>query len=368
MSICDFAGDRKARAAVAPSRFGKVVDSILLSRRHNQSGAVTMKVRRLALAVAALVIDITSAVSADEARWPSPNQVIKFIVPTSPGGNTDLFARLVAERLHEKLGATFIVDNRAGGAGNIGTELVNHARPDGATFLFTQSAHTTNVAFFKNSYDPIKDFVPIALIGTSAFMLCVNAGSPVMSLHDLLDLVRVKGDKMTYASAGFGTSHHLAMKLLLSMTNLDMTHVPYNGTTPAVAALLAGQIDTGVGTDSSMVQYVQAGRVRCLAATGSSRSPLFPDVPTIAEAVPLPGYEIDTWYGLLGPVGLPRPIIDVINHEVNRIVIDPEFVTKHLTPAGIVAAPTTPELFMERLQAEVAEYLKIAAEAKVTKE
>lgn len=310
---------------------------------------------------------IAAPASAQDARWP-PNQAIKFVVPTSAGGGTDLLARVIGERLRGSLGANFVVEDRPGGSCNIGTTIVKNAAPDGTTFLFTQAAHTSNITFFKSRYDPVADFEPVAYIGSISLVVCVNASSPVKSFHDLTELLRVKGDKVTYGSAGYATSSHLAMELFKSTTGLNMTHVPYKGTTPAVTALIAGEVDMAVGTDFSMKQLVESGQMRCLASTGSTRSFVFPEVPTIAEATPLPGYDLESWYGMLGPAKLPRSIIDVMNREVNRFLLDPDFVAKHLASAGITPAPTTPELFRERLEGEVRKYLKLAKDANITPE
>src|SRR5262249_40378539 len=151
-----------------------------------------------------------------------------------------------------------------------------------------------------------------------------------------------------------------------SMTGLNMTHVPYHGTTPAVTALLAGEVDLALGTDFSMQPLVASGKMRCLASTGPARSPVVPAVPTIPEATPLPGYETESWYGILGPAGLPRPVVDVMNREVNRLLDDSDFVAKHLASSGITPAPTTPQAFRERLEAEVRKYLKLAKDANIT--
>ncbi len=321
--------------------------------------------RIVALTVGAFALaSVPLVVAAQDGQWP-PDRPIKFIVPTSAGGGTDILAREVGERLHNSLGANFIVEDRPGSAGNIGTMLVQHAAPDGTTFLFTQGAHTSNVVFFKSSYDPVADFEPIAIIGTISFMVCVNANSSIKNFGDLTNLIRSRGDKVTFGSAGYATSSHLAMELFKSMTDLNITHVPYHGTTPATMALLAGQVDFAVVTDFSIEQPVATGQVRCLATTGSARSPVFPDLPTIAEAMPLPGYSVKSWYGILGPAKLPHSIVNTMNSEVNRIVRDPAFVAKDLKPAGIARTPSTPELFKQRLEAEVKQYLKLARDASI---
>lgn len=314
--------------------------------------------------VLVIVIVMTARLDAQTPAWP-PAQPIKFIVPTSAGGGTDALARLIGQRLQPKIGATFVVENKPGGSGNIGTSIVKNEKPDGATFLFTQAAHTSNVAFFKSRYDPVKDFETVAFVGPTNFVLCVRGDSPIKTFDDLVAHIRTVGDKASFASGGYASSSHLAMELFKSMTGLKMTHVPYKGTTPAVTDLLAGVVDMTVATDHSAKPLVESVKVRCLAATGAGRSTLMPELPTIAEAMPLPGYQLQAWYGILGPANLPRPIIEVMNREVNQILRDPEFVKKHLTPNGITPEPTTPEAFKQQLEAEVARYLKLAKQANI---
>jgi tripartite-type tricarboxylate transporter receptor subunit TctC len=329
----------------------------------------TMNVPRLAVSVSICIGICGGLAATQDSRWPSPGQLVKIIVPTSAGGGTDIFARLLSTKLHESLGAAFIVENRPGASGNIGTVQVKDARANGDTLLFTQSSHTTNVAFFKNlPYDPVRDFAPIALIGTSNFVLCVNANSPVTSIRELVEFVRAKDGKATYGSGGHGTPHHLAGEVFKSMADVRITHVPYRGTTPAVTDLLAGVVDMVISTETSILPYMESGKARCLASTARERSPFLPQIPTVAEAVPLPGFEIDAWHGLMGPAGLPNEVIDVMNREVNRMLADPDVVKKYLVPAGVTAEPTTPERFLERIKADVPRYIKLGRDANIVPE
>jgi tripartite-type tricarboxylate transporter receptor subunit TctC len=321
-------------------------------------------IRKLAF-VCILMACISILVQAQEVSW--PRQVVRFIVPTSAGGGTDFVARLIADHLRAETDGNFIVEDRPGGGGNIGTEIVAHQDPNGYTFLVTQSTHTTNVGFFKKlPYDPAGDFDAVAFIGTFMFVLCANPAAPAKSIHELIELLQTKGDMINYGSPGFGTPNHLAMELFKTMTDFKITHVPYKGTTPLIAALLANEVNVGiVNPNESVAQYVATGTLRCLASTGESRSPFFPDVPTIAEAVPLPGYAFDSWYGILTPAGTPRPIVDLVNRKINHILLDPE-VVKRLATIGVKTLPTTPEKFTEIVKAEVPKYLKIAKDANIT--
>jgi tripartite-type tricarboxylate transporter receptor subunit TctC len=326
-----------------------------------------MKSVSLACAVVTLVTALQAPVFAQDTRWPNPKQVIKIVVPTLAGGGTDIFGRLLATKLHDSLGATFIVENKPGATGTIGTVQVKFARPNGETLLFTQSSFTSNVPFFKNlPYDPVGDFAPVALIGSQAYLVCVNSSSPVKSMRELIAYARAKFDGITYASGGLGTTPHLAGELFKARTGLKMVHVPYRGTTPAVTDLISGVIDTVFTTEHSILPHVEAGKARCLATTGRKRSPYLPHIATVAEAAQLPGYEIGAWYGLFGPASLPRPVIDTLNQEVNRVLGDPEAVKKYFAPVGLVVDPTTPERFLELIKADVQLYLKLAQDANVT--
>jgi tripartite-type tricarboxylate transporter receptor subunit TctC len=276
-------------------------------------------------------------------------------------------ARLLADHFGRNFGAAFIVENRAGGGGEIGIKAVQTATPNGKIFLFTQSSFTQNAAFRKDAHKRLGDFDPIAMVGTTVMVLCVNTKSRVMTLADLMDLLRRQGDKISFSSAGVGSGSQLPIELFLWMTKLKMTHVPYRGTVAAVQALLAGEVDVGVGVDNSMIQHVNDGRLRCLASTAASRSHLFPDLPTIAEAADLRGYGVESWYGLLGPAGLSRPVIEKTNREVNHFLSDPN-VSKYLDGSGIIPSPLTPEAFKEQLKAEFATYLELGEMTGLSKE
>lgn len=301
---------------------------------------------------------------AEEFAWPA-GKPIRFIVPTGAGGGTDTLARAVGMSLQDTLHTTFITEDMPGGAGIIGTVDVKQAAPDGLTLLFTQGAHTSNVAFFKHRYDPVTDFEPIAKLGNISFMICVNAKTGVKTMSDLLGFVKKKNGDAAYGSAGYATSGHLAMELLGSMTGLKMKHVPYQGTAKATLALLSNEVDVGVVTDFQIKQYVDSGEVRCVASTGSKRSPAFPDIPTVSEGAGLPGYAVEAWYGVLAPAKTRPSIITPMNREINRLVRDPGFVKQNMTPAGVTPDPMTPDQFKKQLEAEVQRFEKLAIDAHI---
>jgi len=304
------------------------------------------------------------AVAAGEAAaqtWPS--RPIRFVVPLPPGGANDLLARVFAERLQNTLGQPVVVDNKPGAGGNVGTEFAAKQPADGHTLLLSSNTHVLNVSFFaKLPYDPINDFEPVTLVATIPFVLTVNSSLPVNNVKEFLAYVRAKPGA-TYATAGIGTPHHLGAELLKTMTGIEITHVPYKGAAFLVPALLSGEVTFSIASMSSLVPHFKSGRLRALAVAGETRTPLLPDVPTIAEAGPLPGYAIDIWFGVLAPARTPRPIVDRVNAEINRILQDPQVVKERLNTVGLSPVGTTPERYMEIMKADLVKYAKITKDA-----
>jgi len=304
------------------------------------------------------------AVAAGEAAaqtWPS--RPIRFVVPLPPGGANDLLARVFAERLQNTLGQPVVVDNKPGAGGNVGTEFAAKQPADGHTLLLSSNTHVLNVSFFaKLPYDPINDFEPVTLVATIPFVLTVNSSLPVNNVKEFLAYVRAKPGA-TFATAGIGTPHHLGAELLKTMTGIEITHVPYKGAAFLVPALLSGEVTFSIASMSSLVPHFKSGRLRALAVAGETRTPLLPDVPTIAEAGPLPGYAIDIWFGVLAPARTPRPIVDRVNTEINRVLQDPQIVKEKLNPVGLSPVGTTPERYMEIMKADLVKYAKITKDA-----
>ena len=307
-----------------------------------------------------------AAAFAQQSAW--PQQTIRVIVPQPPGGGTDALARLIAERLQPVLGQPVVVENRTGAGGNIGTELVARSKPDGHTLLLTTNTHVTNVSFFaKLPYDPVKDFQPITLVGSVPFVLGVNAASPYKTVKDLIDAAKAKPGVLAYASGGPGTPHQLASEMFKSMTGTDFIHVPYKGSSPAMLGLLGNEVVMSISAINSMLPHIRSGKIRALAVAPAHRTPLLPDVPTIAEAVPLPGYGIDIWYGLLAPAGTPKAIVDRLGQEINKILRDAS-VREKLAPQGLDPTGSTPERFAEVIQADLVKYRRIAKDANIVPE
>ena len=295
-----------------------------------------------------------------QAQQSWPTKSIKFIVPLTPGGSNDLLARLLAEKMQINFGQTVVVDNKPGAGGNIGTEFVAKQPADGYTILLSANTHVMNVNFFKQlPYDPVKDFQPISMVGLVPFVLTVNAQTPVNNLNEFLSLAKAKGN-FSYGTAGIGTPHHLAAEMLKSMTGIEMIHVPYKGAAGIVQALLSNEITCTIGAINSLIPHINSGKLKAIAVASNKRTSLLPDVPSIAEAGPLPGYGLDVWAAVLAPAGTPRVVVDRLNTEIVKIINDPQVIKERLFVAGIEPMTSTPERAMEIIKADLVKYSKIA--------
>ena len=291
-----------------------------------------------------------------------PVKPIRIVVPLPPGGSNDLLARIAAERLTASLGQPAVVDNRPGASGNIGTEFVARSAPDGHTLLMANTAHVINPSLFaKLPYDPIRDFAPVALMSSVHFALVVHPSVPARTVKEFIAVARARPGALTFASAGNGAPHHLAMELLKSMAHIDLTHVPYKGAGQFVPALVTGEVSSVIGAINSLLPHVQAGRLRALGIAGNRRTPLLPEVPTIAEAA-LPGFALDNWGGLLAPAGTPRNVIDRLNGEIARALRDPQ-TAERLAGQGIEVTLASPDEFQALMKAHMAKWARIVKEA-----
>jgi tripartite-type tricarboxylate transporter receptor subunit TctC len=301
------------------------------------------------LAVSAL------AFSATAFAW--PDKPIRVVVPWPAGGPSDNLARIVTGRLGEQLGQTIVVDNRVGASGVIGAEFVAKAPADGYTLLWVISNHTTNHLMFKVNYDPIKDFAPVSMVAKTSYMLVVNAANPATTLKAFVDSVKAQPGKVSYASAGNGTLQHLGMETFKGVAGLDMVHIPYKGSAPAIADLLGGQVPVTFEATSAIAATIRSGRVRPLGVASLKRLALFPDLPTIAESG-YPGFEIVGFTGAVAPAGTPPDVIAKLNAEINKAIASPEtrdrMVTLGVEPAGTSAAD-----FGSYIQAQIPRYAKI---------
>jgi len=335
----------------------------------DQSKEEEMPAARILIVLASSVVLALAAgeSTAQSGAW--PNRPIRFVVPLPPGGSPDYLSRLLAEHLQPVLGQPLVVENKPGAGGNIAREFVARQPADGYTLLMSESSHIMAAAIgAKLPYDPIKDFQPISLAATIPFGLTVNASMPVRTLKEFLDFAKSAPRPLTYGTAGVGAPHHFAAELLRAMTGIKIVHVPYKGSAGIIPALLSGEIDFTIGAVNSLLPHFKAGKLRPIAVAGSSRTAILPDVPTIAEAGPLPGYAVDVWLGVMTPAGAPRPIIDRLNNEINRIVRDSQVIKERLTPVGLESVGTTPEQFLDVMKAELTKYAKVAREAHIRPE
>jgi tripartite-type tricarboxylate transporter receptor subunit TctC len=308
----------------------------------------------LMLATAATVICFTSVAPAAY-----PDKPIRLVVPFPAGGATDFMARGLAQKLGEGLGQTVVVDNRGGAGGSVGAEAVATAAPDGYTLLFsTMGVLAINPSLYKSlRYDPAKSFVPVSLTHATANMLVVHPSIPANSVPELIAYAKANPDKLTFGSAGNGTSSHLSGELFKSMAGIDITHVPYKGTGPALTDLLTGRISMMIDTVSVHVENVRAGKLRALGVTSSKRAPNLPDVPTIAEAG-LPGYDVSIWLGVLAPVGTPAEVVDRLNTEIGRAMSAAD-IKAQLTKAGIEPLHSTSLEFAATIRNDTAKWSKV---------
>ena len=275
---------------------------------------------------------------------PYPSRPIKIVVPYAAGGAVDIVARTIGQPLSDALKQPVIVDNRPGASANIGMELVAKAAPDGYTLLMASNGIATNMALFPQlAFDGRRDFAPVARIGYAPLVIVVPAASPVKSLKDLIAMAKAEPGKLTYASAGNGSSGHLAGELLKSTAKIDVLHVPYKGGAPAITDLLGERISFMPINPVEVIAHIRAGRLRALAVASDKRFPLLPDVPTVAEAG-LPGYEASVWWGLVAPAKTPPEIVRQLNAETNTSLANPAIANK-LAELGVVVTPGTSDQF-----------------------
>jgi len=273
-----------------------------------------------------------------------PSRPIRVVVPFSPGGAVDGPMRVIAQELSKRLGQQVIVDNKPGAGATIGTDVVAKASPDGYTLLLASQTNAISATLYpKLPYDPIEDFAPISLIGREPGVLVVHPSLPVKTFQEFVAYVKERPGRIDYASSGNGSSKHLFVALLASMTGMKMNHVPYRGSGQATADPLGGQVQVSIPGTAGMVGHIKAGKLRALAVTGAKRSPQLPDVPTVMESG-VPGYEAYVWMGLLAPKGTPAPIIDKLFRELTQVLATSEVKT-YMASAGIEIVGSTPAEF-----------------------
>jgi tripartite-type tricarboxylate transporter receptor subunit TctC len=309
--------------------------------------------------IAAALALLGAATAGNAAEISYPVRPVRFIVPFAPGGSTDTLARTLAQRLSDALGQQVVVDNRSGGNGNIGTEIVARALPDGHTILLGYIANLGigPSLYAKLPYDPVRDFAPVTQLAASPNILVAHPSLPVKSVRELVAYTKANPQKINYASAAVASLGHLAGELLNSAAGLHMQHVPYKGSGQAVIDLLAGQVQIMFSGMSSVMPHIKAGKLRPLAVTGAQRSPATPDVPTIAEAG-YPGFEASAWYGVLAPAGTPKAIVLRLNAEILRVLKIPE-VKERLENVGFELVGGTPDAFAAYIRSEIEKWARV---------
>jgi len=298
-------------------------------------------------------------VSGSVAAQSYPSRPIRLVVPFTPGGTTDIIARVVGNRLGESMGVQVVIDNRAGAAGNIGAELAARAKPDGYTlFMGHIGTLAVNPALYaKLPYDPVKDFAPISMVTLVPNLLVVHPALPVKSVKELISLARARPGKLLYGSTGAGGTPYLAVEYFKLLAKVDLVEIPYKGAAPLTTDLIAGEIALTITGIPAVLPHVKSGRLKALAVSSAKRSPAVPDLPTLSEAG-LPDYEATAWYGILAPAGTPREIVAKLNAEISGGLRHPE-VADRLLAEGAEPGGSTPEQFAAFIRAETTRWAAV---------
>ncbi len=315
--------------------------------------------RRRELLIALIALAWATQVTAADSGQSYPNRPVRFIVPFAPGGSTDTLARTVGQKLGEALGEQVVVDNRSGGNGNIGTDLVAHAAPDGYTILL---GYIANLAigpslYAKLPFDPVKDLAPVTQLAVAPNILVVHPSVPAKNFKEFIAYAKANPQKVNFASAAVASPGHLAGELLNHAAGIHMQHVPYKGSGQAVVDLVGGQVQVMVSGMSSVMPHIKAGRLRALAVTGAQRSPAVPDIPTIAESG-FPKFEATAWYGVLVPARTPKAIVTRLHDEIVRALKMPD-VKERLESVGFEIVGSTPEAFGAYIKSEIVKWAPV---------
>ncbi|MGJ7545088.1 Bug family tripartite tricarboxylate transporter substrate binding protein [Variovorax sp. LT1R16] len=305
----------------------------------------------------AVLLSVAAMAAAQAQGYPS--KPVRIIVPYPAGGTTDIIARVAAQQLGERLKQPFVVENKAGANGAIGSAEVARAPADGYTLLMgTASTHGINSAVYKSlPYDAVKDFAPVTIVASTPNIIAVHPSVPAKNLQELLALAKAQPGKLNYGSTSLGGSPHMSAELLKMMAHVDMLHVPYKGAAPMLTDLMGGQVQVGFDNLPSTINFVRSGKVRAIAVTTAQRWPGAPEIPTVAESG-VPGYEVSGWFGLLAPAGTPPAVLKTIQQAIAEAVRQPE-VNKQMLDLGALPVANTPEAFAALVQADVAKWREV---------
>ena len=314
--------------------------------------------------IGALALALLSSAAAAQGY---PSKPVRVVVSFPPGAGVDIVARTVMPKLADALGQQFVIDNRAGASGNLGSEVAAHAPPDGYTLLFTPASVASSQALYtKLNYNLVRDLEPISMVAAAPFVLVVHPSLPVKTVKELIAMAKAKPGQLLYASTGNGGSPHLATEMFRQQAKIDITHIPYKGTPPAVTDLIAGQVSMMFANTLSVLPYVNSGRLRALAISSAKRSAAAPAIPTIAENG-MPGFDSVTWFGVLAPTGTPRDIIGKLSGELRRIV-QTKAMTEQLLAQGADPIGSTAEEFGARIKSDIAKWTVIIKTAGIKAE
>ena len=322
------------------------------------------RARLLAGLVSAFIL--SSVLVTPAAAQPYPSRIVKLIVPQTPGGATDVFARKIGQLLSEKWGQPVVIENRAGAGGVVGTDVVAKSAPDGYTLLVTYAgSQAINPSLYpKIPFDSVKDFQTVATLASTPFVLIVHPKLPAKDLAEYVALARARPDALTYASSGNGSVNHLLGEMLKTEAGIKMLHVPYRGVAPAITDVIGGQVDSAFSSVPSVLQMVQTDKVRALAISSAKRVAAAPEIPTIAESG-FPGFDVNPWWGILAPAGIDVTIVRKINEDVANILRTKEMID-FLAAQGAEPLITSPEAFLKILEADVVKWAKVVKSAGIT--
>jgi len=318
------------------------------------------KLLRCAAVALALLLAAGSAI-AQKGNY--PDKPIRFVVPFPPGGGTDIVARVMAQKLSEAFGQSVVVDNRGGAGGTIGAEIAAKSTPDGYTMIMVSGSYAVNAGLYKLPYDPLNGIDTVSLVGTSPFIVALHPSVPAKNVKNLIALAKAKPGSINYASTGTGGITHMATELFRLMSNVNLMHIPYKGTGPALNDLIGGQVQMIFGAILATLPHVKSGKLKGIAVTGPKRSEALPEMPTVSESG-LPGYEVTLWYGVWGPRGLPKEIVKRWNAELVKVLQSPDMKSR-LANEGLEAVGSTPDEFRAHLKREVAKWAKVIKDANV---
>jgi tripartite-type tricarboxylate transporter receptor subunit TctC len=290
-----------------------------------------------------------------------PSKPVRVVVPFAPGGGSDFTGRLIAQKLSERIGTQFIVENKPGAGGNLGASEVVKAAPDGYTLLIISASYTVNPSVYKLAFDPVNDITPIIQISGGPYVVAVHPSVPAKTLAEFVALAKKQPEKLAYGSSGNGSIMHVASEYFLDSAKIKVLHVPYKGTGPALQDTIGGQVQLVFGAIPATLPHVKSGRLRALAVTTAKRVAAAPDLPTVAESG-YPGYEVTNWHGLVGPKALPKEVVERLNREINAI-IQSEDMKKHMETEGLEPAGGSPARFGEILKSEAARWAKVVQQA-----